>query len=212
MDKPLSKTQQAMYDLLKAKGTISRGEGFRLTTALALASRALIALEQRTDATGKVTFWRARFPRPTAQAAVPAQPAAAPEVRPQGTHAIRVGVRNPGTEQVTYTEVRHVAGRPELAQALTALDVPERDQGMGTGGAYTSRRRKIVWRELGAHAVREFVCGGDVYRVERDPRFGGFQVVHDATGETVTSGTDPLEVEERARVDAASFHGATRRK
>jgi hypothetical protein len=206
--KPLTATQQRMYDALKANGSVQKGDGYRLTTALALASRALISLEQRTDATGKVTFWRARFPRPV-EKPTPTQPAASTAPR-QGNHVIRVGVRNPNTEQVTYTEVRHVADRTELDNALRALDVPERHQLHGTGGVYTSQRRKIVWRELSAHTLREFVCGGEVYRVERDLRFGGYQAVHDATDQAVASGPDYLEVETRAREDAASFNGALR--
>lgn len=209
MDKPLSTTQQRMYDTLKDKGAIQKGEGFRLTTARALSARALIALEQRTDVTGRVTFWRARFPRPVTPAPAPL---AAPEVRPQGAHVVRIGVRNPATEQVTYTEVRHVATRQELADALRALGVPGHHQIHGTGGVWTGQRRKLVWRDFGPHTIREFVCGGEVYRVERDPRFGGFQAVHDATDATVASGDDPLKVEERARTDVASFNGATRRK
>lgn len=210
MARPLNATQKNMLALVKEKGAVKRGEGFTLATARALATRALVALEERRDATGRCYYWCARSTTPAAPA--PAENptvVATSQTRPAGKHVVRVGVRNPATEQVTFTEVRHLADDEALRAELAALGVPPRQQLVGTGGVYTTDRRKVVWRDLSDGALREFVCGGDVYRL-RPSKLGGWEAVHMATEETVAAGNDPAEVEGRARQDAAAFHRALR--
>lgn len=208
MARELNATQQNLLDLIKTQGAVKKGEGFSLSTARALARRALITLEERQDATGKVYFWRARSTRP-APAPQPDGVVASSQVRPAGKHVLRIAVRNPATGAATFTEVRHLKTDTELRAELIGLGVPSHDQLTGTGGTYTLERRKIVWRTLTPDALWEFVCGGEVYRL-RASKPGGWEAVHTATEEVVAAGNDPAEVEGRARSDAAAFHKALR--
>jgi hypothetical protein len=141
----------------------------------------------------------------------PAVPAPTPEPapEPQGKHVVRVGVHNPATAKTTFIEVHHVADGKALRALLADLGVPSRQQLTGTGGHYTTERRKIVWRDMDNGALKEFVCGGDVYRL-RSSLAGGWEAVHMGTEEITVAGTDPAEVEQRTRRDAASFHRALR--
>lgn len=208
MRRPLNALQQGAYDIVKTRGSIKKGDGWTLATARALAGRGLVDLEERRDAAGKVHFWCARR---TAPAAIASSATRAPV--PAGTNVVRVGVRNPGTEAVTYTGVHHVHESEGLRSMLRSLGVPERDMTQGTGGRYTTEdgRRVFVWRDLEAGALREFVCGGTVYRVQPHPRFPGtWAAVHLDTGDVVAADPSPEEAERRAREDAAAFHRALR--
>lgn len=209
MTRPLNATQKNMLALVKEKGAVKKGEGFTLATARALAARTLVVLEERKDAAGRAYYWCARPTRPVAPAPPQSEVVASSQVTAAGQHVVRVGVRNPATEQVTFTEVRHLADDEALRAELAALGVPARQQLVGTGGVYTTDRQKVVWRDLNDGAVWEFVCGGDVYRV-RPSKLGGWEAVHMGTEETVAAGNDPLEVEARAREDAAAFNRALR--
>lgn len=209
MRRPLNTLQQNAYDTVKARGSIKKGDGWTIATARVLASRGLVDLEERRNAAGKVYFWRARR---TAPAAI--TPSSTRKPVPAGTNVVRVGVRNPQTEAVTYTSVHHVHDSEGLRGALRTLGVPERDMGQGTGGKYTTEdgRRVFVWRDLEAGALREFVCGGDVYRIQPHPTGEGtWAAVHLDTGEAVAADPSPDEAERRAREDAAAFHRALRR-
>lgn len=208
MARPLNARQEEMAALLKAQGSIKKGDGFHLATARALAARALCTLEERRDGAGRVYFWRARSTRPAAPAST-SQPVATSAPRPAGKHVIRIGVRNPATEKVTFTEVRHLPDDETMRAALAELGVPARQQLIGTGGVYTTDRRKVVWRDLVDGALREFISGGEVYRL-RPAKLGGWEAVQMATEEVVAAGNDPDEVERRAREDAAAFHRALR--
>lgn len=208
MPRPMNTLQQNAYDTITAKGSIKKGDGWTLSTARALAGRGLVDLEERRDAAGKIYFWRARRPSPAA-----VTPASSRKPVPAGTSAVRVGARNPSTGTVTYTSVHHVHGSEGLRGTLRDLGVPERDMGPGTGGKYTTEdgRRVFVWRDLEPGVLREFVCGGEMYRVQPDPRGSGtWAAVHLATGDVVAADPSPDEAERRAREDAAAFHRALR--
>lgn len=209
MARELNAVQQNLLDLIKTQGSVKKGEGYSLSTARVLAREALIALEERKDASGKVYFWRARSTRPVAPAPQ-GETVASSQVRPAGAFVIRVAVRNPGTDAVTFTQVRHVPDAEELDRELVSLGVELRAGVRGSGGSFTLERRKVVWREMASDgAVWEFVCGGEVYRV-RPAKLGGWEALHVDSDEVVAAGNDPAEVEGRARSDAADFNRALR--
>lgn len=208
MPRPMNALQKGAYETVQREGSIKKGDGWTLSTARALAGRGLVDLEERRHADGKVYFWRARRPAPSAIAAT----STATPV-PSGTNVVRVGVRNPQTGAVTYTQVHHVHEAEGLRAVLRSLGVPERDMTQGTGGRYTTEdgRRVFVWRDLEGGALREFVCGGTVYRVQPHPRFPGtWAAVHLDSGDIVAADPSPEEAERRAREDAAAFHRALR--
>lgn len=209
MARPLNPRQEEMLAALATRGTIKKGDGYHLATARALATRALCELEERRDKAGKVYFWRVRSTRPVATQEAKPETVATSAPRPAGAFVIRVGARNPATEKVTFTEVRHVADMRALSAELETLGVPIREQIIGSGGTHTGERQKLVWRSLRDGALREFVCGGEVYRL-RPSSLGGWEALHTGTEEVVTAGNDPDEVERRAREDAAAFHRALR--
>lgn len=207
MTRPLNALQKGAYETVQREGAIKKGDGWTLATARALAGRGLVDLEERKDATGRVYFWRARKPSP-AKITSTSRPV------PSGTNVVRVGVRNPDTGNVTYTSVHHVHQMEGLLGALRTLGVPDRDMGQGSGGKYTTEdgRRVFVWRSLEEGALREFVCGGTVYRIQPHPKFPGtWAAVHLDTGDVVAADPNPGEAERRAREDAAAFHQAMRR-
>lgn len=209
MARELNALQRGAYETVKREGSIQRGSGWTLSTVRVLARRGLVDLEERRDPAGKIYFWRARTPAPRKIA-----PAAPGAPLPAGTHVVRVAVRNPSTHAVTYTQVLHAHGDEGVRGNLRDLGVPDRDMSQGSGGKWTSEdgRRVIVWRTLEEGALREFVCAGDVHRIQPDPLVPElWAVIHLSSGETVCAGKDPDAVEQDARRDAAAFHRAMRR-
>lgn len=202
MARKLNALQQRAYDTIQRDGSIKKGDGWTLATARALATRALVDLEERRDSAGHVHYWRARKTSP------------APRPAPSGTHVVRVAVRNPDTRTVTYTQVLHAYESAGVRGVLRDLGVPDRDMGEGSGGKHTTQdgRRVVVWRSLDGGALREFVCGGTVYRLQPHPKFPGtWAAVHLDTGDIVAADARPDEAERRAKEDAAAFHQALRR-
>lgn len=202
----LSPTQQAAYQTVQREGQIKKGDGWTLNTARALHARRLVTLELRQHSDGgPVYFWIARRLGPAEQSVTVAS--SAPQQR--GAHVARVAVRNPDSETVTFTEVRHLADHDALRAALIELGVPQRHQLNGTGGQYTTGdgRRRVVWRDLPAGATHEFVYGGRVFRVQKHPHLADtWAVVAADTEETVTAHSDPVEAETRAKADMAAFN------
>jgi hypothetical protein len=208
MGRPLNALQKGAYETIKREGSIQKGDGWTLSTARALAGRGLIDLKEYRDTAGKTYFWSACKPSPSALAATDTKKPLA-----SGTHVVRVGRRNPQTQAVTYTQVLHVHQGEGLRGALRDLGVPDRDMVQGSGGRYTTEdgTRKIEWRGLDGGALREFVCGGQVYRVQPHPRFPGtWAVVLVDSGDIVAADPDPAEAERRAKEDAAAFNRALR--
>lgn len=216
MDQKLNARQQELYDAIQIHGHVKKGQGFRFTTARALAARALVTLEERRDAGGTLYYWVARRSTPTpvatpAPVETTAPPATISPLSPKGTHAIRVAVRNPETRTVTFTGISHVQGAAGLAAELAFLGVPATEQPHGTGGQYTTEdgTRRYVWRELRDGAVHEFVWGGEVFRVQPDRSFPDtWAVVMADTDEVVAADRNPQEAEARAKADLISLNQA----
>jgi hypothetical protein len=213
MSQTLTPTQRAMHDALKTDGPITNGQGWRITTARALADKGLAHLEIRRDLGGTVYFWRARLRNPSTGTAVePVRTAEPSPVQPSGRYSGRHAVRNRVTGLDTYTQVTPLADAEAVTAWLHELGVPERQHIHGTGGSYIddTGTLRLVWRQLGRGVLREFVCGGAVYRIAHNAADSCWEVTAVLSGDVVAAGADPDDIEARTRADVAAFNRALR--
>lgn len=202
----LTPAQQALYDAVQLAGSVKKGQGHTVATARVLERRGLVSLVQHHSACGKVHFWRARPVATQEDTTTQEEAVATPSIHPQ--YVVRTAVRHSTERTVTYVAVQHLPTRQALNVRLTDLGVPTKEQGTGTGGRYTTTHRILEWRTLGT-ALREFVCAGEVYRIQPS-LLTDWEVVMVSNDEVVVAGNDPEELERVARADAAAFHQAMR--